>query len=83
MGWFGSEEEEVKTKTVDTTGNVNNNIIIQEARDTHHQMLIGEKLLIATYALVAAELIKLEVYIYHSFKKTIKKKYQASKPPTA
>lgn len=78
MGWFGSEEEEIEMKTVDTNGNVNNNIIIQEARDTHHQMLIGEKLLWATYALVAAEIIKLGVYLYHSFKKTIKKKYQPS-----
>lgn len=78
MGWFGSEEESVEQKTVDTNGNVNNNIIIQEAHDTHSQMLIGERMLIATYALVCAELLKLGVYLYHSFKKTIKKKYQQS-----
>lgn len=76
MGWFSSDEEEFEAKTVDSNGNINNNVIIQEAADTHHQMIIGEKLLIATYKLVVAEVVKLGVYIFHSFKKTLKKKYQ-------
>lgn len=75
MGWFGSSEEETEMKTVDSNGNVNNNIIIQEARDTHSQMLLNERLLYATYILVGAEMIKLGIYLYHSFKKTLKKKY--------
>lgn len=78
MGIFGSSEEEVEIKTVDTTGNVNNNIIIQEARDTHTQMIIGEKLLFATYLLVAAECIKLAVYAFQSCRKMFKKRYQGS-----
>lgn len=59
MGWLYSSEEEVEVKTVDTTGTVNNNIIVQEARDTHSQMISNEKLLFATYLLVAAEALKL------------------------
>lgn len=79
MGFlFGSSEEEVEMKTVDTNGNINNNVIIREANDTHSQMLIGEKMLIATYILVSAEVIKLGLYIYHSFKKTLKKRYQTT-----
>lgn len=79
MGFiFGLSEEEVETKTIDTNGNVNNNIIIREANDTHSQMLIGEKMLIATYFLVAAEVLKLAIHLYHSFKKTLKKKYQTT-----
>lgn len=77
MGFiFGSSEEEVETKTVDSNGNVNNNIIIREANDTHSQMLIGEKMLIASYLLVAAEVLKLAIHLYNSFKKTLKRKYQ-------
>lgn len=79
MGFlFGSSEEDVDSKAIDTNGNVNNNIIIREANDTHSQMLIGEKLLIATYFLVAAEILKLGIHLYHSFKKTLKKKYTSS-----
>lgn len=57
MGIFGSSEESNEMKTVDTNGNVNNNIVIQEASDTHRQMIMREKLLFATYVL--AEIIKL------------------------
>lgn len=76
MGWFSSDEEEVEVKTVDSNGNINNNIILQEARDTHSQMMLNEKLLLATYALVFAEVVKLGIYLFHAFRRTIKKKYQ-------
>lgn len=76
MGIFGSSEESVEQKVVDTTGNVNNNIIIQEANDTHHQMLLSEKLLFGTYCLVGIELIKLSIYFFGAFKRHVKKRYQ-------
>lgn len=79
MGFiFDSSEEDVETKTVDSNGNVNNNIIIREANDTHSQMLIGEKMLIATYLLVAAEILKLGFYLFNGFKRTLKRKYQST-----
>lgn len=68
--------EETEVKTVDSNGNINNNIILQEAHDTHTQMVINEKLLLATYALVLAEVIKVGIYLFHAFRKTLKKKYQ-------
>lgn len=76
MGWFGSSEENTEVKTVDSNGNINHNVIIQEARDTHDQMLINGKMLFATYILVIAELLKLAIYIFNSYRKTLKKKYQ-------
>lgn len=79
MGWFGSSEERTEEKAVDSTGHVNNNIIIQEAQDTHAQMLTNEKLLVASYLLVFFEIVKLGVYIYINFKKNIKKKYEGAK----
>lgn len=77
---MGSSEskEETEVKTVDSNGNINNNIILQEARDTHSQMVIGEKLLFATYLLVMFETIKILIYIIQSFRKMLKKKYQKS-----
>lgn len=76
MGWFSSDEEETEVKTVNSNGNINNNIILQEARDTHSQMMINEKMLLATYALVLAEIVKLGIYLFHSLRKTLKRKYQ-------
>lgn len=79
MGIFGSSEESVEEKTVDSTGHVNNNIVIQEARDTHQQVLIGERLMYATYVLVIAEIIKLGIYLYTQWRNKIKKKYESTR----
>lgn len=68
--------EETEVKTVDSNGNINNNIILREAQDTHTQMIINEKMLWAAYALVLAEIIKLAIYLFHTCRKTLKKKYQ-------
>lgn len=73
MGGSSSTEEH---KDIDTSGNVNNNVIIQqEAHDIHDQLLTNNKLLIATYFLIALELIKFLMYIYVNFKRNLKKKY--------
>lgn len=71
--------EETENKAVDSNGNINNNIILQEAWDTHSQMVINEKILLATYALVIAEIMKLGIYLFHAFRKTLKKKYEGSR----
>lgn len=42
MDIFRSSEEFIEKKTVDSMGHVNNNIVIQEARDTHNQKFISE-----------------------------------------
>lgn len=86
MGWFSSSEENFEEKTVDSTGHVNNNIIIQEAKDTHEQVLINEKMMLATYLLVFAEVVKLCIYLYTQWRSNIKKKYtpkraEAARPP--
>lgn len=80
MGIFGSSEETNEEKTVDSTGHVNNNIVIQEARDTHSQMLINERMLWATYILVTAEVIKLGIYLFTQWRNAIRKKYSKSTP---
>lgn len=80
MGFFGSSEERVEEKTVDSNGHVNNNIVIQEARDIHSQMLYNEKLLYATFILVVFEVIKLAIHLFNSYRKRIKKIYKGAHP---
>lgn len=72
---FGSSEESSESKTIDTNGNVNNNIVLlqQEARDTHDQMVLNQKMFIASCLLVLFEVVKLTVYVISSYKKKIKK----------
>lgn len=83
MGSSESSEQKTEEKMVDATGQVNNNIIIQEAKDTHLQMLLNEKLLMASYILIGFEIIKLMVYVYTQYQNKMKKKYakKNTKPP--
>lgn len=75
MVFFGSSEERIEEKTVDTTGTVNNNIILQEARDTHDQMRLNEKMLFVMYTMCTVEVIKLAMYVYCNFRRKMKKRY--------
>lgn len=79
MGIFGSSEESIETKTVDSNGQVNNNIIIQEARDVHSQMMLSEKLVFGTYVLIGLEIVKISICVFSTFKRYMKKKYQERK----
>lgn len=74
MGIFGDSDEE--TKMVDSNGQVNNNIIIQEAADIHDQTRNSERVLSVMYIMVVLEAIKICIYIYNSFVRRMKKKYR-------
>lgn len=76
MGIFGNSEESIETKTVDSNGQVNNNIIIQEAKDMHSQMILSEKLVFGTYVLIGLEIVKISICIFSAFKRYMKKRYQ-------
>lgn len=76
MGSSSSSEEDTEIKTVDSTGPVNNNIILQrEARDTHSQMILNQKILFVGCIMVLFEIIKLAIYLVNSYKKRVKKAY--------
>lgn len=75
MGIFGSSEETNEEKMVDSNGNVNNNIIIQEAHDTHDTMKMNQRMLNVMYLMCSIEIVKLGLYIFCRFKKSLKKKY--------
>lgn len=78
--WFSSEETVTVENPIDSTGHVNNNIIIQEAKDTHSQALLSERLLVATYILIALEILKLVLCSYNTWRRHLKRKYIHSKP---
>lgn len=81
MGIFGSSEENSESKVIDTNGNVNNNIVLlqQEARDTHDQMVLNQKMFIASCILILFEAIKLTVFVISSYKKKLKKTISGNK----
>lgn len=78
---LSSSTENTEQKAIDATGNVNNNIIIQEAQDTHSQLITNEKLLVATYFLCAIEAIKMGVYVFLKYRKNLKNKYENNSAP--
>lgn len=80
MGWFSASEEITEENVVDSNGHVNNNIVIQEAKDNHIQAAASEKLLSATYLLITIEVVKLCICFYNMWRRQIKKKYNDVKP---
>lgn len=78
MGGLFSSAKEEEVNVVDSKGHVNNNIVIQAARDTHEQMLMSESLLWATLFMCLCEIIKLFIYVYNAHNKKIKRKYQSN-----
>lgn len=79
MGIFGGSSEEINNqKQIDATGNINNNVIIQEAHDVHEQLKLNEKVVNLMYAMCALEIIKFGMYIYCKFIRKMKKKYSGN-----
>lgn len=67
-----------ESKTVDSNGQVNNNIVIQEAEDTHSSMILSEQLLFATWILIGLEVLKISIALFSAYRRQMKKKYQAA-----
>lgn len=77
MGLFGSSEEVNNQKTIDSNGQVNNNIIIREANDVHQQLLLSEKLMCIMYVMCGLEIVKFGMFVYCKFIRKMKKKYSS------
>lgn len=72
----GSSSEQTEVKAIDSNGQVNNNIIIQEARDTHDQKMLSEKLVIGTYILIGLEVFKIAFCLFSAYRRHMKNHYQ-------
>lgn len=69
MGW-GQSKEVTETKVADSTGTINNNIIIRDPVE------IQNHLIVALLAIICGiKILELGLYIYREHKKTLKKKY--------
>lgn len=67
MGWFSSEEVD---KTVDTTGTVNNNVIVSDTVDVHNDHIVT-----ILYVLAILKIIEMLYVIFKVYNKQNKKKY--------
>lgn len=71
MGIFGSSEEQ----TLDSTGEVNNNIVLGNSSDN------SSKLITLVNLLCIMEAIKLGYILYSNYRRYMKKKYTAAQLP--
>lgn len=68
MGWFGDSNED--TKTVDSNGEVNNNVVIQERVD-----VFSAEITWMLGLLCILKLLEFGSYLYINHKRSMKKKY--------
>lgn len=67
---MGNNDSKEETKTVDTTGNVNNNVIIGEPVKIH-----SNEIIMLLYIICAVKIIELILFFYKVHLKRVKKKY--------
>lgn len=77
---MGNGDSKQEAKTIDSNGQVNNNIVIQEAKDIHQQTEHFQQMLIIMYIRCFLEVIKICIYIYNCHLKKLKKRYQNNNP---
>lgn len=70
MGSSKSSEQKTENKVVDATGNVNNNVVIQDTVAIHNVEIIG-----LLYIIAGIKLIEFIYFIYRQHNRSIKKKY--------
>lgn len=68
--WFSSNE--AKETKLETSGEINNNVIIQDTVTVHNNEII-----ILLYIIAILKMAEFIIYIYNQYMKTIKKKYEA------
>ena len=67
---MGTTESKDETKTVDSNGNVNNNVVIQEQNSSN-----SFEMKILLYIVCIIKIIELLIFIYKFHRKNLKRKY--------
>lgn len=70
MGSWFSKNEEIH-KTVESTGQVNNNVIVEDSVTIHNTEII-----ILLYVIAIVKVFEFVVYLYSTHTKRMKRKYQ-------
>lgn len=76
MGWFGSasnEETKSESKSIDTNGAINNNLILRDEDQTYN--VYSQELIILIGILVVLRIIEFGYFMYSKFRGALKKKY--------
>lgn len=74
MGSWFSKNEEIK-KTVESTGQVNNNVIVEDSVTIHNTEII-----ILLYIIAIVKAIEFIVFLYNAHTKRLKRKYGQNLP---
>lgn len=73
---MGSSPSQHETKTIESTGHVNNNLVIQETEDVYSMEIV-----ILLSVLCILKILEIGIYLYTKYKQQMKKKYtQAARP---
>lgn len=67
---MGITESKEETKAVDSNGNVNNNIVIQDPVPVHNKDII-----VVLYLICAIKIVELIIFLYKFHSNRLKKKY--------
>lgn len=67
---MGSSESKEPPKMIDSTGNVNNNVIIQDTVSIHNDHMV-----IVLYVIAAIKILELLYILFKMYNKSNKKKY--------
>lgn len=70
---MGSTQTKDEQKTVDTTGQVNNNVVIQETVDVY-----SSEIVLLLSVIVVLKLIEFLCYVYMQHARKMKKKYSGN-----
>lgn len=72
MGWFGDKNKVEERKVVETTGSVNNNLVIQGTVDVYSNEIV---LLLIIICFI--KIVELAYFLYYKHKKNIKRQYMS------
>lgn len=67
---MGSSHSQVEKKTIESTGQVNNNVVIQETEDVYSMEIV-----ILLSLLCALKILEISIFLYNKYKQQMKKKY--------
>lgn len=67
---MGSGQSQQETKTIESSGQVNNNVVIQETEDVYSMELV-----ILLSLLCALKILEIGIFLYNKYKQQMKKKY--------
>lgn len=70
---MGSSQSQQETKTIESTGHVNNNAVIQETEDVYSMEIV-----ILLSILCALKILEIGIFLYSKYKQQMKKKYMSA-----